>query len=157
MPAEANYLTFTIGSYQFGLPAVDVLEINRSLEYTNIPQSAKSIRGILNLRGQLVPVIDMRHYLNIDMENLNSETTSIILNVGSQLVSLLVDRVGDIIFFEQSAFEPPPNNLSNTADEAIVGAYKLPNGLIIILDTKAFTRARSQEPSNMNNNLPATA
>jgi purine-binding chemotaxis protein CheW len=93
------------------------------------------IRGILNLRGQLVPAIDVRNYLEVDQDNVGIETVSVILKSGTHLAALLVDSVGDILALSADALQKPPANFSQSEFPAITGAFQLPKDLLLILDT----------------------
>jgi purine-binding chemotaxis protein CheW len=135
MSFTSHYLTFSISQFHFGISATSVLEINRNLEYTIVPKSEKMIRGILNLRGQLVPAIDVRNYLEVDQGNVGIETVSVILKSGNHLAALLVDSVGDILALSDDALQKPPANFSQSEFPAITGAFQLPKDLLLILDT----------------------
>ena len=133
---DASYLTFSLGGRSFGIPAASALEINRNLDYTIVPNAPKLIRGILNLRVQLIPAIDMRSILGDGGDNHQPESVGIIVDLGSTKASLLVDSVGDIIPLGGLTFEPPPPNFPLQGRRAIVGAHKLADSLLIILDPK---------------------
>ena len=133
---DTSYLTFSIGHRSFGIPAISVLEINRNLEYTSVPNGPKFIRGILNLRGQLIPAIDLRNFLGIERVDNCRESVGIIVDIDSTKASLLVDSVGDIIPLGGLTFEPPPVNFPLQSMRAIVGAHKLENSLLVILEPK---------------------
>ena len=135
MSFTSHYLTFSISQFHFGIIATSVLEINRNLEYTIVPKSERMIRGILNLRGQLVPAIDVRNYLEVDQDNVGIETVSVILKSGNHLAALLVDSVGDILALSADALQKPPANFSQSEFPAITGAFQLPKDLLLILDT----------------------
>ena len=133
---DASYLTFSLGGRSFGIPAVLALEINRNLDYTIVPNSPKLIRGILNLRGQLIPAIDLRSILGSDEDHHQLESVGIIVDLGLTKASLLVDSVGDIIPLGGVTFELPPPNFPSQGRRAIIGAHKLVDSLLIILDPK---------------------
>jgi len=129
-----EYLTFTLSHLSLGIPSAGVLEINNNLDVTPVPGSSKSIKGLLNLRGQIVPAIDMYQYLHIHRDDVNGESVSVILSIDGQLVCLLVDEVGDILPLDENNFESIPNNLSDSAKKLILGGYKLSEKLLLILD-----------------------
>jgi purine-binding chemotaxis protein CheW len=131
---STDFATFYIGGMYFGILANDVLEVNHKLELTIVPKSAKTIRGIMNLRGQIVPAIDMYEQLGLIPKNGKTERISIILQCEGHLLALLVDDVGPIIPLEQDTFEAPPNNFPMTARELVLGVHKLPEQLLVILD-----------------------
>ena len=135
---ERAFLTFGVGSYLLGVPADELIEVNRNLKCTKVPGSPKMIRGILNLRGLLMPAIDVGAYL--DIPDAKSESFCIILNVQGNHITLMVDSIGDINTFNASELVLPPTHLFGQSQEAILGAYRLSEGLLIILDTPAISR-----------------
>lgn len=140
---ERSFLVFHVGAYTLGVPAEELIEVNRNLGCTKVPGSPKMIRGILNLRGLLMPAIDMGAYLEIPDSTCKS--FSIILKVQENHVALMVDSIGDIMGFHIQELVLPPTHLSGQFQDAIEGAFKLPNNLLIILDTKAISR-NAQNP-----------
>jgi len=134
MSVSTDFVTFYLGGHYFGINAADVLELNRNLEVTPVPKSAKTVRGIMNLRGQLVPAIDMYERLNLEAHAGKTESISIILQCDGFLVALLVDDVGEILSLDQDTFEPPPSNFSVISRELVLGVHKLPVRLLLILD-----------------------
>lgn len=141
---ERSFLVFHVGAYSLGVPAEELIEVNRNLGYTKVPGSPKMIRGILNLRGLLMPAVDMGAYL--DIPDSTCQSFSIILKVQENHIALLVDSIGDIMGFHIQELVLPPTHLSGQFQEAIEGAFKLPNGLLIILDTKAISRNAQNPP-----------
>jgi purine-binding chemotaxis protein CheW len=110
------------------------VEINRNCEYTIVPGSPASIKGILNLRGQLIVAFDMGILLDVETDPKQRNSVSILIKAESSIISLMVDRVGDILPLKESAFEVPPNNFSRHAPNAVLGAYKLSDNLLIVVD-----------------------
>jgi purine-binding chemotaxis protein CheW len=140
---ERSFLTFNVGSYTLGIPAEELIEVNRNLSCTNVPGSPKMIRGILNLRGLLMPVVDISAYL--DIADSKCESFSIILKVQENNIALMVDAIGDILTFNNEELVLPPSHLSGQFEGAIEGAFRLPEGLLILLDTAAISR-NAQNP-----------
>ena len=140
---ERSFLVCNVGVYTLGIPAEELIEVNRNLGCTKVPGSPKMIRGILNLRGLLMPAVDMGAYLEIT--DSQCESFSIILKVEENNIALMVDSIGDILTFEASELVLPPSHLSGQFQEAIQGAFRLSEGLLIILDTAAISR-NAQNP-----------
>ncbi|MEI7530466.1 MAG: chemotaxis protein CheW [Betaproteobacteria bacterium] len=134
----SDYASFYLDGLYFGITATEVLELNNNLDVTPVPKSPKTVRGIMNLRGQLVPAIDMYQCLGLTKKTNKEETISIILQGDGFSVALLVDDVGPIIPLYESTFEQPPNNFSLVSRELVLGVHKLPERLIIILDPKGI-------------------
>ena len=140
MSLTTDFATFYLGGLYFGITATDVLELNKNLDVTRVPKSPKTVRGIMNLRGQLVPAIDMYERLGLENTSHQQETISIILQCEGMLIALLVDNVGEIIPLEQNTFEPPPNNFPKMSRELVLGVHKLPEKLLLILDPKQLIK-----------------
>jgi purine-binding chemotaxis protein CheW len=105
-----------------------------------VPGAPESIKGILNLRGQLIVAFDMATTLGIDAELNTLNPVSIIVDVDSSRISLLVDRVGDILPLNESTFESPPSNFPTHIRQAVLGAHKLHTELLIVLDPYLFIK-----------------
>jgi len=136
MSTRRSYLTFFLGDFYFGIIATDVVELNKNLNVTIVPKSPKVIKGITNLRGQIVPVVDMYERLSLVREGKIKETISIVLRCNGVVIALLVDRVGEIIELEGDTFEPPPNNFPLAIRALILGVHKRPDKLLLILDNQ---------------------
>ena len=140
---QRSFLAFNVGIYTLGVPAEELIEVNRNLSCTHVPGSPKMIRGILNLRGLLMPAVDISAYL--DIPDSKCESFSIILKVQENNIALMVDSIGDILTFNTEELVLPPSHLSGQFQEAIEGAYSLSEGLLILLDTAAISR-NAQNP-----------
>ena len=147
MSISTDFVTFYLGGNYFGINASDVLELNRNLEVTPVPKSPKTVRGIMNLRGQLVPAIDMYERLNLERYSGLTEAISIILRSDGFLVALLVDDAGEILSLDQDTFEPPPSNFSVISRELVMGVHKLSDKLLLILDPKLINQ-RTEKAKN---------
>ena len=134
MKNSGDYLTFSLGSLNFGIIATDVLELNKNLEVTHVPKSPVSVRGITNLRGQLVPAVDMYQRLGMVNSTGNTETIGIILKSRAMNVALLVDSVGEILSLDEGTFEAPPSNFPEMSRELVFGVHKLTQKLLLMLD-----------------------
>jgi len=136
MANERQLCTFTLGDQYFGLDVLKVQEIIRAQEMTRVPLAHPVVRGLINLRGQIVTAIDLRRRL--DMPDRPSELlpVNIVVQTDDGAVSLLVDEIGDVLEVSESAFERPPETLRGTARELILGAYKLKDRLLLVLDTE---------------------
>jgi len=139
-----QFCTFYLDSRLFGVDVLKIQEVLRFQPMTEVPLAPAVIRGLLNLRGSIVSTLDLRR--RFAMPPLDSDTlpTNVVAQTPSGLISLLVDRIGDVVEVEQADFEPPPETLDATARELIDGVYKLPSGLLLILNVE---RALELEPA----------
>ena len=112
-----------------------VQEVIRYQEMTRVPLASVVIKGLINLRGQIVTAVDMRHRLELAPRPDDELPMNVVLRTEDGAVSLLVDEIGDVVEVEETAYEEPPETLAGVARDLIAGAYKLKNSLLLILDT----------------------
>ncbi|WP_254508191.1 chemotaxis protein CheW [Anatilimnocola floriformis] len=134
MSLPQQFCTFYLGEQCYGLDVLKVQEVVRSQSLTRVPLAHPAVRGLINLRGQIVTAIDLRRRLNLPDVGANNEPVNVVLQTDDGAVSLLVDDIGDVLEVSQQQFELPPETLQGVAREFIQGAYKLPDRLLVILD-----------------------
>src|SRR5687768_6737414 len=135
MADERLYCTFLLAGDHFGIDALKVQEIIRYQEMTRVPLAPPVVRGLINLRGQIVTAIDLRRRLELPDRPADQIPVNVVVQTDDGAVSLLVDEIGDVLEVPERAFERPPETLHGTARELIRGAYKLDDRLLLILDT----------------------
>jgi len=126
--------TFKIGDHLFGIPVGAVQEVIRYQNSTPVPLAPASIGGLINLRGQVVTAIDLRFRLGLGHFGPDDRPMNVVVRSGEGAVSLLVDRIGDVVDTPDDIFEPPPETLSGPGRGLILGAYKLDGQLLLALD-----------------------
>lgn len=126
--------TFYIASYFLGVEALRVQEVLRQQPLTPVPLAANLVRGLMNLRGQIVPALDLRHALGFAALPPDAKCFNVLLRSPNGLVSLLVDRVADVIEVPSEDFEPLPETLVGQGRRLLRGAYKLDKRLLLVLD-----------------------
>jgi purine-binding chemotaxis protein CheW len=134
MNTTKQLCTFRIDDQLFGVDALKVQEVIRYQEMTLVPLAADAIRGLINLRGQIVTAIDLRTRLGLGPLSGERKPMNVVVRSDDGAVSLLVDQIGDVIEVESAEFEEPPETLDGTARELIQGAYKLDGQLLLLLD-----------------------
>ncbi len=127
--------TFYAADRYLGIDVTRVQEVIRYQEITRTPLAAGEIRGLINLRGQIVLALDLRRRLGLDAPADAAPPMNVVVRTDEGLVSLLVDRIGDVLDVDEDLFEEPPETLQGPARELIRGAYKLDDGLLLELDT----------------------
>jgi purine-binding chemotaxis protein CheW len=135
MTATHQYCTFFLDGLCFGVEVRQVQEILRHQALTPVPLAAPVVCGLINLRGQIVTAVDLRRRLGLSDRPAGQLPTNVIVRTADGAVSFLVDDVGDVLEVAESAFERPPETLRGVARSLIRGAYKLPDGLLLLLDT----------------------
>ena len=131
--------TFVLGGAHYGVDVLLVQEALRSQERTPVPLAPAGVAGLVNLRGEVVLSVDLRHRLGLAPLAEDDEPMMVVVQVDGEPISLLVDEVGDVVDVEESQFETPPDTLEPALRELIVGAYKLPEGLLLALDVERAT------------------
>ena len=135
--AEARqYCTFFLGDEYFGVDVRKVQEVLRYQQQTRVPLAPKLISGLINLRGQIVTAMDLRCRLEMDEPADDTLPMNVVVRTEDGAVSLLVDQIGDVVEVKEEDFEPPPDTVTGIARELLVGTYKLPDRLLLILDTE---------------------
>ena len=129
---------FNIGEEQFGVNILSVQEIIRSATVTNVPNSPIFIEGVINLRGDIVPVVDLRKRLNLYQNEENVKEIKnwiLILNIGDRVIGFIVDSVTEVLKIEEDDIEPPPDIIvEGLENQYIQGVYKSDDALVIILE-----------------------
>lgn len=134
MPANRQYCTFFLSKQCYGLDVLAVQEVVRSQPLTRAPLAHPVVRGLMNLRGQIVTAIDLRRRLDLPPRDNERESVSVVLQTEDGSVALLVDEVGEVLDVAEELFERPPETLVGSSRHLIQGAYKLPDRLLVILD-----------------------
>jgi purine-binding chemotaxis protein CheW len=135
MAQTRQLCTFYLDGHYFGLDVLKVQEIIRYQAMTRVPLAPPVVRGLINLRGQIVTALDLRRRLELRDRPADQEPVNVVVQTEEGAVSLLVDEIGDVMDVPESAFQPPPETLRGVARELIRGAYKLPDRLLLVLDT----------------------
>lgn len=128
--------TFRVGELYLGINVLDVQEVLHSAEVTAVPNAERSIKGLINLRGQIATAIDLRSRLGLAERDESERPTHIVIHDGGESVSFLIDAIGDVLDVDPDLYEPPPETMTGVARELILGAYKLESELLLILDIR---------------------
>lgn len=126
--------TFTVDRYDFGVEVATVQEVIRYQEMTRVPLAPGSIGGLINLRGQVITALDLRHRLGMPEREEGRLPMNVVVRTEDGAVSLLVDQIGEVIETDVRHFEAPPDTVTAQARDLIRGAYKLDGTLLLALD-----------------------
>ena len=132
---ERQFCTFHLDRHYFAVAVSDVQEVFQLQEITAVPQASAAIRGLINLRGQIITAIDLRRRLGISDPEEEIRPTCIVIRTDEESVCLLVDRIGDVLSPPSESFEESPENLEGTIREVTQGVCKLEDDLLLILKT----------------------
>ena len=143
-------ITFYVGDALCGMDILKVQEINKLMEMTKVPQAPDYMIGILNLRGQIVTIIDLGQKLGLGIAEVSNESRNIIVNAPGEHIGLLVTRISDVVMADPDKIEPAPANMSGVQGGFFIGVYKTENKLIGILDVREVLKIASD---NLNRGL----
>jgi purine-binding chemotaxis protein CheW len=127
-------VTFALGPEEYGIDIAQVQEINRMVEITHVPRAASYMEGVINLRGQLIPVIDLRTRFGMRQTERTRNNRIIVVEAASQRVGLIVDSVSEVVRIPLNQIEPTPDIVTVAHAEFLGGVGKLDNRLIILLN-----------------------
>lgn len=126
--------TFYVGEALCGMDILKVQEINKLMEMTEVPQAPEYVMGILNLRGQIVTIIDLGKKLGLSSTQKSSGARNIIVNADGEYIGLLVERISDVEHASLEKVEPAPANIGGVQGKYFKGIFKTDSQLIGILD-----------------------
>lgn len=136
MAETRQFCTFFLDGLYFGVDVQKVQEVIRYQEMTRVPLASRVVRGLINLRGQIVTAIDLRRRLQLNERPSDRLPMNVVVRGDDGAMSLLVDEIGDVVEAQEDAFERPPETLEGVARELIQGAFKLKDRLLLMLDTE---------------------
>ncbi|MCH8928713.1 MAG: chemotaxis protein CheW [Candidatus Marinimicrobia bacterium] len=125
---------FQLDDEEYGIDILKVQEINRITEITKIPQSPDFVEGVINLRGNVIPIIDLRKRFNMPHKEYDKQTRIVVGEIGDRTVGFIVDAVSEIIRLPADKIEPAPNISADDKAEYILGVGKLDDKLLMLLD-----------------------
>jgi purine-binding chemotaxis protein CheW len=131
-----QFCTFFLADQFFGVPVQQVQEVIRYQEMTRVPLVPPVIRGLINLRGQIVMAVDLRRRLGLKDRTDGELPMNVVVRTDEGAVSFLVDEIGDVLEVEESCFEPPPGNVRGKVRAVILGVHKLSGHLMHVLDVR---------------------
>jgi len=127
-------VSFAIGQEEFGVDILKVQEINRMINITQVPNSPHYVDGVINLRGKVIPIIDLRTRMGIARKQRDKDTRIIVVELEGKTVGFVVDSVSEVLRIPASITEPPPVLTMGVNTEYITSVAKLDDRLIILLD-----------------------
>ena len=146
-PAAVQYCTFRIDGLLCGVEVREVREVIGRQPVTRVPLASPLVQGLINLRGLIVPAVDLRRRLGRPDRSPQADPVNVVVNTPDGQVSLLVDEIGDVTDVEAAWCETPPDTLRGPARDLIRSAVKLPGDILLLLDIrKAVTLPSTFSP-----------
>jgi len=127
-------VTFRLGNEEFSVDILKVQEIIRDMELTRVPRAPDFVEGVINLRGRVIPVIDLRKRFGFESCEKTTETRIIVIDVNERTVGLRVDGVSEVLRLPADTVEPAPSLVTGSGSDYISGVGKVEERLIILLD-----------------------
>lgn len=140
---ELQLVTFRLASEEYGLPITKVQEINRLLPVTKLPQTPSFMEGIINLRGRIIPVIDLRKRFQLSITEHDDDTRIVVVEMNGQTVGVTVDAVKEVVRLSTANIETPPASIA-VDSRFINGVGKTDDRLIILLDIDQVLTAQEE-------------
>ena len=140
-----QYCTFKLDKLFFGVDVRLVQEVIRYQVMTEVPLASRVIRGLINLRGQIVTAIDLRRRLELKDSSSDRPPMNVVIRTDDEAVSLLVDEIGDVIEVTDETLEPPPPTIEGVARELVTGVYKLEGQILLVLDLEKAITVSNEE------------
>jgi purine-binding chemotaxis protein CheW len=142
MPDDRLLCTFRVADHLLGLDISVVQEVLRRQEITRLPLAAPAVRGVINLRGRIVPAVDLRRCLDLPPAGGGAEPSNIVVRGREDAAaSLLVDEIGDVVTVPAASYERAPETMRGAARELIHGVFPLHDRLVLELDLGKVLRA----------------
>ncbi len=131
---EKKVIIFKLKDEEYGVDVTQVKSIERMEHITRVPNTPPFVKGVINLRGIVIPIIDLRKRFEFDIKDYNEQTRIIIVNVDEMEVGLIVDAANDVIDIPLSSIEPPPKVVGGVESEYLSGVAKVSDRLIVLLN-----------------------
>lgn len=141
-------VTFSIGEEEFGVNILKVQEIIRTMDITKVPRAPDFVEGVINLRGKVIPIIDLRNRFGLSSKPEDKDTRIIVIEINNIIVGFVVDAVSEVLRIPAGTVEPPPPVVAGVDSDYISGVGKLKERLLIMLD---LDRLLSTEDMDMLN------
>ncbi len=127
-------VSFNIGSEEFGVDILKVQEINRMVDITRVPQAPHYVEGVINLRGRVIPIIDLRKRFSLETREYDKNTRIVVVDIVGHITGVVVDAVSEVLRLQAGTIEPAPEIVTGISSEYIKGVAKLEDRLLILLD-----------------------
>jgi len=156
---DGKYLTFSLKKEEYGIPILKVKEIIGMMEITDVPKTPNFIKGVINLRGKIIPVMDLRLKFTMEEKEYNERTCTIVVEVNinnlKSLMGIVVDSVSEVLNILHNEIEPPPQYGSKVDEEYLIGMGKVKGKVVMLLNIEKIIN--SEELVNLLNDMKGNA
>ncbi|MDP7387143.1 MAG: chemotaxis protein CheW [Nitrospinota bacterium] len=140
-----RYLTFRLYNEEYGIGILSVREIIGMQPITTVPRAPEFVKGVINLRGRIIPIIDMREKFDLPRNGYSYETSTIVIALEGLLVGIIVDSVSEVVDFADEDIEKDPHLRTTMPSDFILGMGKLKNRVVILLNVEIVLSAGESE------------
>jgi purine-binding chemotaxis protein CheW len=133
-----QFISFSVGEEEYGLELLRVKEVIRIREITWLPKAPSFVKGIINLRGDVIPIIALREKFGLEARENTAATRVIVVEMDGRLMGMVVDSASQVVRIPADQIEPPPPVLGGLSQEFITGVGKLDDKLVILLNVDAI-------------------
>ncbi len=138
-------VSFKIANEEFGVDILNVQEINKMTQITKVPNAPDFVEGVINLRGRVIPIIDLRTRLKLEKKEHDKETRIIVVEIANKTVGFIVDAVKEVLRIPTSIIEPPPQLATGIDSDFIRAVGKLEDRLLILIDLEKVLTEQDKE------------
>lgn len=149
MAREGKYLTFILGRESYGLEILKVREIigGRGMAITPLPQVPDEVKGVLNLRGKVIPIIDLRLRFRMQGREYDRETCIIVIHIGALLIGIAVDTVSEVITITEEKIDPPPVMGNSIETDFLLGMGRAGDRVVLLLNIENVLKVEGMDIS----------
>jgi purine-binding chemotaxis protein CheW len=133
-----QFISFSVGEEEYGLELPRVKEVIRMREITWLPKAPSFVKGIINLRGDVIPIIDLRDKFGLELREDTTQTRVIVVEIEGRLVGLVVDSASQVVRILADQIDPPPSVPGGFSQELITGVGKIDHRLVILLNADSI-------------------
>ena len=144
-PPPRQLVTFKTGEFDFGIDVLEVQEVLKHQQMTNVPLAPEEVRGLINLRGRIVAAIGMRERLHLNKSLEERSQMNLIVSLKDGAASLVVDTVGDVITLDPTRYKPRPRALKAPLKDMVLGVYESEKGLLLHIAPEVVCKVYQEE------------
>ena len=142
--SERQLVVFDLATEAYGVDIGAVREIIRLQEITNVPRTPEFVKGVINLRGKVIPVVDLRKRFGLPVGEESTENRIVVVDIGGQDIGVIVDAVNEVLRIFSDSVEPPSSVITTADSDYLMGIAKVEDRLIILLDLESVLSAEER-------------
>jgi purine-binding chemotaxis protein CheW len=141
---EQQLVSFDLATESYGVDIGAVREIIRLQEITNVPRTPEFVEGVINLRGKVIPVVDLRKRFGLPVGDQSAENRIVVVDIGGQDIGVIVDAVNEVLRIFSDSVEPPSSVITTADSDYLMGIAKVDDKLLILLDQESVLSAEER-------------